>query len=246
MILAAGLGKRLRPLTDDTPKALVEVGGVPMLERVARRLVDAGAERLIVNVHHHADRIEAFLAERGGFGVEVRLSHEREGPLETGGGLLRAADLFERKAPFFLHNVDVISEIDLSGLYRVHGAVRGEPPLATLAVARRETSRPLLVDAEGVYGVADHRTGVRREARRPGAEPKELGFAGIHVLSPEIFDRLLERGAFSIVESYMRLIAEGVRILAHEVGDAPWFEVGTPERLERARQWVERRSSSRP
>ena len=110
MILAAGVGERLRPLTEHAPKALVEVAGVPMLERVARRLIDAGADRLIINVHHHADQIEEYVRRRGGFGVEIRFSREEGAPLETGGGLLAAAPLFERSQPFLLHNVDVISD----------------------------------------------------------------------------------------------------------------------------------------
>lgn len=254
MILAAGLGTRLRPLTEHTPKALVEVGGRPALEHVARRLVAAGADRLIVNVHHHADQVERFLRERDGFGVDVRISREEERPLETGGGLLAAASHFRGRAPFFLHNVDVLSQIDLEALYAAHldassgsgpgngdGSADADPPVATLAVSRRETSRPVLVDDEGVCGLANLRTGWRREEREPSGEMRERGFSGVHVISPEIFSRITERGVFSIMDVYLRLVAEGARIAARDVSGALWLEIGDPERLERARRlWPER------
>lgn len=233
MILAAGLGTRLRPLTDRLPKALVEVDGVPMLERVARRLVAAGVRRLVVNVHHHADQVARFVTERDGFGVEVAISREEgEVPLETGGGLLAAAPLFEKRGPFFLHNVDVISEVDLGAMYEAH---RAADALATLAVQDRETSRPLLVDGEGVYGVANRRSGWRREARAPSGRAREVAFAGIHVVSPAFFELAHERGRFSIWDPYLRLVREGHRLAAFDIGEARWLEVGTPERLERAR-----------
>ncbi|MFQ5690059.1 MAG: NDP-sugar synthase [Gemmatimonadota bacterium] len=232
MILAAGLGARLRPLTEHTPKALIEVGGMPLLERVARRLVAAGADRLIVNVHHYAKRIERFVRERNGFGVEVRFSWEEAEPLDTGGGLLAAAPLFRRDAPFLLHNVDVITDLDLGRMYREHEA---HQPLATLAVSDRPTSRPLLVDGEGVYGVANHRTGWRREARPPRGPTRELGFAGVHVVSPTVFDLRGLHGAFSIWEPYFQLVARGRRILTFDIGQALWLEAGDPDRLERAR-----------
>ncbi len=234
MILAAGRGTRLRPLTLATPKALVEVGGMPMLERVARRLVAAGADRLIVNVHPHPDRVSRFVERLGvQLGVEARVSREAEGPLETGGGLLRAAAFFRRSEPFFVHNVDVESAVDLAGLYAAHAAA---DPLVTLAVQRRETSRALLFDDAGLVGWdnAGHGTGAR--AREPVGPVERLAFAGIHVAAPRIFDLFVETGAFSIVDVWLRLASEGQRIVPHDVSDAAWLEVGTPERLERARR----------
>lgn len=243
MILAAGLGTRLRPLTERTPKALVEVAGVPMLERVARRLVAAGARRLVINVHHLGEQVEAFVAQRDGFGVEVAISRETgPEPLETGGGLLAAAHLFEGDAPFLLHNVDVVTEIDLAALRDAHDP---DDALATLAVNHRDTSRTLLFDAEGLCGRADHRPG--REGRHLGREPvgpiREFGFTGVHVLSPRLLDLITERGRFSIMTPYLRLAAEGHRIRALDVGDALWLEVGTPDRLEAARRVLAERSA---
>lgn len=231
MILAAGLGERLKPLTERAPKALVEVAGVPMLERVARRLIDAGADRLIINVHHHADQIEEYVRGKLGFGVETRFSREEEMPLETGGGLLKAEPLFERRQPFLLHNVDIISEADLRAMYAAH-AVRH--PVATLAVNRRETTRPLLVDEHGFRGLANLTTGWRADARPEVGRTEEIGFAGIHVVSPEIFELITERGRFSIMELYLGLARQGHAIETYDVSDALWLEVGDPARLANA------------
>ncbi len=243
MIFAAGQGRRLWPLTDRMPKALIEVGGRPMLERVARSLIAAGADRLIVNAHHHAERVEAFLRESKGFGVEWRVSREDavgDVPLETGGGLARAAGLFRGEAAFFLHNVDVLTDLDLRVPYAAH--TEREPRdhrLATLVVTERPTSRPLLVDDEGVCGRANRREGWEVVARHPrlstGGTLRAVGFSGIHVVSPRIFARLKERGTFSIVDTYLRLVGEGETIAVHEAGGGAWHDIGTPERLEAAR-----------
>lgn len=236
MILAAGLGTRLRPLTDRVPKALVEVGGVPMLERIARRLVAAGADRLIVNVHHHADQVERFL-EEADLGAAIEISHEPERPLGTGGGVKSAAGLFRRNAPFYLHNVDIVTDADLEAIYADH---RSDERLATLAVGRRETSRCLLFDRDGLYGWANEDTGESEAVRDPVGETERWPFAGIHVVEPALLDRLEEDGAFSIVAVYLRLARAGHRIAAWDVGEATWMEVGNPERLERARRAVAR------
>lgn len=240
MILSAGLGTRLGPLTDSVPKALVEVGGIPMLERVARRLVAAGADRLIVNVHHLAGRVETFLAGTD-LGAEVVVSREPAGRLGTGGGLARAAPRFTREAPFFLHNVDVVSDLDLAAMYAAHLAER---PFATLAVGRRETSRFLLFDREGLFGWENAAAGTSKVVREPAGEVERWPFAGVHVVEPAILDRLGPTGEdarelYSILDPYLRLAADGERIAPWDVGDAVWMEVGSPERLERARRAVE-------
>lgn len=234
MVLAAGLGTRLRPLTDTVPKALVRVGGVPMLERVARRLAAAGADRLIVNAHHRADQVETFLAETE-LGAETALSREEERPLGTGGGVKAAANLFRRDAPFFLHNVDIVTTADLEALYADH---RAGDRLATLAVGRRATSRFLLFDEAGLYGWSNEGTGASEAVREPVGGTERWPFAGIHVVEPAFLDLLEEDGAFSIVAAYLRLAEAGHRIEPWDVGDAVWLEVGNPERLEAARRAV--------
>jgi N-acetyl-alpha-D-muramate 1-phosphate uridylyltransferase len=232
MILAAGLGTRLGDITQDTPKALVDVAGATPLDRIARRLVDAGADRLIINVHHHADRIMEHVRSRGGYGVDVLFSPERDAPLETGGGLLHAAPLFRLTAPFFLHNVDVLTTADLPALYAAHVA---SGALATLAVNQRRTSRYLLFDNGALCGRLRLSPG---ETAPPadGDGRRCFAFAGVHVISPELLGRVAERGAFSIIDAYLRLATAGERIACHDISDAEWLEIGTPERLEAARR----------
>ncbi len=242
MIFAAGLGTRLRPLTENLPKALVPVDGIPMLERVARRLIAAGVDRLIVNVHYFPDRIEDFLEQENGFGVDVRVSREEEERLETGGGLLAAEEHFRKEEPFFLHNSDVISDISLEDLRESHLSNRrnhqaGHRPLVTLAVMERDASRHFLFDDDGLCGHVNHATGKMLRSREPVGEVRPLGFAGIHIAEPELFAglrRVTRSSAFSIADAYLRLAGEGARILGHRVDDALWLDIGTPERLAEA------------
>jgi len=259
LILAAGRGTRLGSIGEGSPKALIEVSGRTMLEHVASGLVRAGVDRIVVNVHHHAEQIERFVAGTD-LGAEVLLSHERERPLETGGGLLHARDLLRGDAPFFLHNVDVITDADLGGLYAAHlaaasgragpdGSTPGRlgPPLATLAVSDRTTSRHLLFDDVGLYGWENTRAEViRKEARPPeGRNRERWAFAGIHVISPQLLGRILETGVFSIIDVYMRLAGEGARIAPASIGDARWLEIGNPERLAAAREALTREPLAR-
>lgn len=233
MILAAGLGTRLRPLTDRVPKALVEVGGVPVLEHVARRLIAAGADRLVINIHHLGDRIREFVEKRRGFGVEVHFSEEPEVALETGGGVLEAfrSGALIAEAPFLLHNADILTEVPLGAMYEQHLERR---PLATLAVMERPTSRYLLFDEVGLLGRVDERKGVRVEARSPVGQVEHLAFAGVHVIDGR-FPRLVEeRGAFSILEPYLRLVGTGERVEAFRADGYQWIDIGKPEQLQAA------------
>ncbi|MDP2481191.1 MAG: NTP transferase domain-containing protein [Candidatus Palauibacterales bacterium] len=260
MVFAAGLGTRLRPLTERLPKALVEVGGEPALGHVLRRLAEVGAGRIVVNAHPFADRVEAYLREispklrtgGAGPGPLLLLSREPERPLETGGGLLRAAPLFNGDRPVLVHNVDVLTGLDLGALLAAH---RGSGALATLAVQDRPSSRRLLFDETGLMGREDEPV---REAR---GEVVARAFAGVHVASAELpgilgeaagaIEVQAERGdehtregggsdpVFSIVDAYLELAARGASIRPHDVTGAPWFEIGTPERLEQARSAVE-------
>lgn len=235
LILAAGLGTRLHPLTATRPKALVEVGGVAMLERVARRLVAAGATRLVVNVCPFAEQVEAFVAARHGFGVEVRFSREAPAPKETGGGLLAAAPLLARDGPILLHNVDVLTDLSLQDLLAAH---RRAGALATVAVADRASSRKLLFDDFGLLGRVDGGKALRVEARRPVGRVVERAFQGVHVVEPALLDRITERGTFSILEPYLRLATEGATIARFEAEGARWIDIGRPDDLERAQRLV--------
>ena len=234
MILAAGLGTRLRPLTDDRPKALVEVAGRTMLEITLARLRAFGVSDVIINVHHFADKVVEFLAARRNLGMRIEVSRE-DVLLDTGGGLKKAAWFFlegeGRDEPFIVHNVDVISTIDLGRMVRSH---MEQKALATLAVQARPTSRPLLFDEGGqLRGRAD------QCAQSDEAGMRALAFAGIHVISPHIFEKIIEEGVFSVVDSYVRLASEGERIIAFRADEYYWRDLGRPENLAQAQRDVE-------
>lgn len=231
MILAAGLGTRLRPLTDRIPKPLIPVGGVAMLERVARRLIAAGADRLIVNTSHLGEQVEAFLREKDGFGVEWYLSPEPGEPLETGGAILHARALFRGDAPFFLHNSDILTDLPLAEMYRAHEQAAA---LAVLAVMERDTARHLLFDDRGLLGRTDAKKGLDLRVRDAVGQVRKLAFGGIHVISPRIFGLLTERGAFSILDPYLRLAEAGETILPFRVDAYTWIDIGRPEQLQAA------------
>jgi NDP-sugar pyrophosphorylase family protein len=233
MIFAAGLGTRLRPLTDDRPKALVDVAGRPVIERVARRLIRAGADRLIINTHHFAERIDELVRAVDGFGVEVHLSHEPGAPLDTGGGLQRAAHLFRRDAPFFLHNCDVLSDIDLDALYRSHLA--DDTAIATLAVLPPRAERYLVFDDDGLCGYAPRGGGEDVLARAVTGSIVHRHFTGVHVASPALLDSLDGAGAYSIVNHYIALARDGRRIGRFEEPGAWWTDIGSHESLAAAR-----------
>ena len=230
MILAAGLGTRLRPITDEIPKPLIPVGGVPVLERIARRLIAAGADRLIINTHPLPDLIERFVHERKGFGVDVCFSHEAPLsalPLDTGGGLWQAREHLRGDAAFFLHNGDILTTAPLRQLYAAHSAAR---PLATLAVRSPQPTRYLLFDDQGLYGFAPRGGDVERTVRPVHGASRRFEFAGVHVLDPRVFDAIEERGTFSIVDVYLRLAAAGARIQPFPF-EGVWTDIGTHEGL---------------
>jgi NDP-sugar pyrophosphorylase family protein len=228
MVFAAGRGTRLRPLTDTRPKALIEVGGRPLLEHVLRRLVAAGVTEVIINLHHLGEQIPPFLEKHGAFGLQ-RVAYSPEvALLDTGGGLKQAAWFFDDRQPFVVHNVDVLSEIDLVGLLAAH---RDSGALATLAVMTRPTDRPLFFDARGRL-VNRPKPGMGEGIMRPRPGPAEpLEFCGIHAISPGIFDRMSETGAFGIINTYLRLAGAGETILAHRVDGARWRDCGRLEDL---------------
>jgi mannose-1-phosphate guanylyltransferase len=236
MILAAGLGTRLRPLTDNRPKALVEVGGRTLLEIALSRLSSFGIRDVIVNVHHFADMIVAYLQAKAGFGMRIDVSRE-ELLLDTGGGLKRAADFFLRNSsseePFLLHNVDVISTIDLRRMTQFHAENRA---LATLAVQQRETSRYLLFDEQlQLCGRKPGRDG-EAELVRPSPHARALAFSGIHVISPRLFALMTEEGVFSIIAPYLRLAARGEKIVAFRSDEYQWRDLGKLEDVRQADQ----------
>ena len=228
MVLAAGLGTRLRPLTNDRPKALVEVGGRTLLEITLTRLRSFGISEVIINTHHFADMVAEYLRAHQNFGMHIEISYEPV-LLDTGGGLKHAAHFFVGSdEPFLVHNVDVLSTIDFSEMLVFH---RQRNALATLAVQDRRTSRYLLLDQNGE--LCGRRTGVDGvpELVRPVEKPQARAFAGIHILSPRIFSVLEEQGIFSIIPVYLRLAAANEPIAGFPADGYYWRDMGRPESI---------------
>ena len=263
MILAAGLGTRLRPLTDRHPKALVEINARTLLEITITRLASFGVTEFIVNVHHFADQVVSFLQSKNNFGLRIELSRENDQLLDTGGGLKKAAWFFlensaTRDDPFFLHNVDVISNIDLNAMLQFQ---KQNQSLATLAVQSRESSRQLLFDDTlQLRGrlISGHDSVILSETKNPGTISAQsttdetvrvsahsplatrhspllpLAFSGIHVISPRLLPLLTETGPFSIIDSYLRLSSQGEKILAFRHDNSYWRDLGKPADLAQA------------
>jgi mannose-1-phosphate guanylyltransferase len=284
MILAAGLGKRLRPLTDTRPKALVEVAGRTLLEIAFTRLRSFGVNEVIINVHHFAEMVVGYLKTHDNFGMRIEISREDDLLLDTGGGLKKAAWFFldntQRSAarppdePFLLHNVDVISNIDFRRMLQFHNEHRA---LATLAVQSRESSRLLLFNDQlqlvgrhaanqqavipslknsvissearnisSPSGGASSHSNVPTDFHPDGVaqafRPEEsalssdspLAFSGIHIISPRLLPMLREEGAFSIIDAYLRLAAQGEKILAFRTDEYYWRDLGRPADLSQA------------
>jgi NDP-sugar pyrophosphorylase family protein len=232
MILAAGLGTRLRPLTDDRPKALVEIAGHTLLEITLYRLRTLGIREVILNVHHFAGMIRDYLAANQNFGMHIAISHEVE-LLDTGGGLKKASHFLQDSEPFILHNVDVLSTIDLDRMAQFH---RDNQALATLAVKDRETSRYLLFNDR--LQLCGRRVGPSSTQTPPGSSQtfQALAFSGIHVISPRIFGLMTEQGAFPIMDVYLRLASEGEKVVAFRADHFYWRDLGRPADLPQAAQ----------
>jgi len=241
MVLAAGLGTRLRPLTDDRPKALVEIESRTLLEITLARLRAFGVREVIVNVHHFADMIVDYLWEKQNFGMRIEVSCE-DALLDTGGGLKQATWFFledgrERDEPFLLHNVDVLSNIDLGRMVQFHKAHQA---LGTLAVQERKSSRYLLFDQQGQLCGRRFEREQRTELARPADPVELLAFCGIHVISPRLLGMMTEAGVFSIIETYVRLAAGNERIVAFRADGHYWRDLGTVESLKQAEEDAKR------
>jgi mannose-1-phosphate guanylyltransferase len=237
MILAAGLGTRLRPLTDNRPKALVEIAGRTLLEITLSHLRAFGIREVIINVHHFADMMLEYLKTNDNFGMHIEVSRE-EALLDTGGGLKKAAYFFLEDSnrfdqPFILHNVDVISTIDLRRMVQFHTENQA---LATLAVQDRETSRYLLFDEQ--LQLCGRRSGrdQKTELVRSSQQVLALAFSGIHVISPRLFAMMIEEGVFSIITSHLRLAAQGEKILAFRADEYYWRDLGRLDNVTQAAQ----------
>jgi len=235
MVLAAGLGTRLRPLTDDRPKALVEVAGRTLLEIALTRLKSFGVTEAIVNVHHFAEMVIDYLKSNNNFAMRIELSRE-DILLDTGGGLKKAAWFFQENSgsdtgPFFLHNVDVLSSIDLALMVQAHKEKRS---LVTVAVQKRESSRQLLFDEHGQLCGRVAGRDREKEIVRPAQPLESLAFSGIHVISPRLLPMMTAEGVFSIIDTYLCLSGQGEKITAFRADKYYWRDLGKPESVTQA------------
>ncbi|HFB99164.1 MAG TPA: nucleotidyltransferase family protein [Phaeodactylibacter sp.] len=234
MIFAAGLGTRLRPLTDNQPKALVKINGKTLLEIVIQRLKKFGVQDMIINVHHHAQMIIDFLKSKNNFDLNIAISDETGMLLDTGGGLQKAAHFFEDGKPFIVHNVDILSNIDLGKMMDAHiqsGAI------ATLSTRHRATSRYLLFNKKNIlYGWMNVRSGEMILSRKKKGKLSLRAFSGIHVIDPSIFDLMKKRkGKFSIIDVYLEVAAHH-KIIAYPHDKDVWLDVGKLESIEEAKK----------
>jgi MurNAc alpha-1-phosphate uridylyltransferase len=235
MVFAAGLGTRLKPFTNSHPKALAPVNGKPLLQRNIEYLLRHGIRDIIVNVHHFADQIIAFLEANDRFGAHIEVSMEQPVPLETGGGLMHAAWFFEgQPGPFFVMNADILTDLDLTALYRHHLSHR---PKATLAVTRRKSSRVLLFDDQMVLsGWQNLSSGERRISREGVAPLHPFAFTCVHIIETDMLPLVRQQGVFSIIETYLDLArSHDIRGYDHD-GDRV-VDVGRPESVHEAERF---------
>lgn len=236
MIFAAGLGTRLKPLTDRIPKALVRVGGEPLLKRVIFQLKDAGFTRIVVNVHHFSNQIIDYLRDNDNFGLDIRISDETDKLLETGGGIKKAWPLFDQTEPILIHNVDILSNVDLKKFYQPL------PLAARLLVSERKTKRYLLFDdTMRLVGWTNIETG---EVKSPykDLDPKKYkmyAFSGIHMVAPSLFPLMDdEPDKFPIMDFYLKH-CDKVRIEGYVKNDLKLMDVGKQETLREAEKFLD-------
>ena len=239
MIFAAGLGTRLKPLTDTMPKALVPVAGKPMLEHVIEKLKTSGFDEIVINVHHFADQIIRFLIAKDNFGIRIHISDETDMLLDTGGGIRKAASFFDGNEPFLVHNVDILSDVDLKAIYEYHLTSGND---ATLLVSPRKTVRYLLFnEANRLCGWVNKDT-LQTKPKGFVYQPeiqKEYAFSGIHVVSPSLFKYMDEgwTGKFSIMDFYLQTCQEA-QLGGYAKEDLQLIDIGKPETLAKAEDFI--------
>lgn len=238
MIFAAGLGTRLKPLTDTMPKALVKIGGEPLLKRVILRLRAAGFTRVVVNVHHFADMIIDYLSANNNFGLDIRISDERNGLLDTGGGIKKALPFFDSSQPVLIHNVDILSNVDLRDFYESH-----QDYDATLLVSSRDTKRYLLFEQNESRLLLGWTNIETNEIKTPLAslninDCSRFAFSGIHLLSPRLFDAFSGMpDKFGIIDFYLKC-CDRYRIQGYVKADLRLMDVGKIDTLDQAETFI--------
>jgi NDP-sugar pyrophosphorylase family protein len=237
MILAAGLGTRLRPITNSIPKALIKIKKHTLLELQIRKLKDAGFKQIIINIHHHAKMIEDYLKQNSNFNCEIELSDESDKLLDTGGGLKKASWFFKDSLPFLVQNVDIVTTLNLNRLLEHH---KKSNALATLALMERNSSRYFVFDEENfLVGWKNEKTEESKVIRKPIGKIKLLAFSGIQVINPKLFKYFPKNDVFSLVDLYLAAASEK-RVAAFIHSDDMWLDSGKKENLVEAENLFEK------
>ena len=240
MIFAAGLGTRLKPLTDHMPKALVPVAGKPMLEHVICKLKDYGFTEIVVNIHHFGQQIIDFLNANQNFGLTIHISDERDQLLDTGGGIKKASTFFQGDEPFLIHNVDILSDTNLKELYEYHLQSGND---ATLLASKRKTVRYLLFDQNQRLSGWINKDTLQTKPEGFVYDPllyQEYAFSGIHVASPSLFHYMGEdwKGKFPIMDFYLKTCQQA-KLGGFLKEELKLIDIGKPETLEKAKEFLE-------
>jgi len=231
IIFAAGRGSRLGKITDTRPKALVEIGGITMLEHAIQNLKKHSVNEIIINVHHFADQIEEFLKMKRNFNIRLEISNERENLLETGGGLIKASWFFDDKNPFLTYNVDILTNLDISSMVKFHTA---SDALVSLAGKIRETQRYFISDQNHrLCGWENIKTGESINSLDIEGKAERVGYSGISIMSPRIFELIVEKGAFTLTPVFLRLAGKH-RLMVYRHDNDYWTDIGSPKRLKEA------------
>lgn len=231
MIFAAGLGTRLQHYTKNCPKALVHLDGKPLLEHCILKLKAFGVDRIVINVHHYADQIEAFLESKFNFGVDILISDERDMLLDTGGAINRAKPLFIPNAPILIYNVDILSSLNLDDLFAYH---KHNGALATLNLRDKNTNRFLCFNQDNLLCAwKNEATKEEKIVNESHLNSKPYSFSGIHIIDYKLLDLIEEEGVFSVIDLYLRL-AKTHKIMGYYDTSDIWMDLGNPEALQRA------------
>ena len=234
MIFAAGLGTRLRPLTDSRPKALVELGGKSLLEHVILKMRQVGIGKIVINVHHFADQIELFLKNRPDLNEQIVISDERDCLLDTGGALLKAMKYFTPGEDILIHNVDILTDIDLKQVMNEHQTHSND---ATLVIRPAMPGRGLRFDSKGsLKGWENSLTGEQKRVDDGFDDAQLYSFCGIHVIGPDFWQHIYHQGVFSIIDEYL-IQAKKLKIkgVLHE---GYFMDLGTPQAIAEAEKWL--------
>ena len=230
MVFAAGLGTRLKPITNNKPKALAEINHIPLLDIIIRRLIQFGFHDIVVNVHHFSDQVVQFIRQKNNFGVNIMISDESDLLLDTGGGLQKARLFLAGKSPILLHNVDILTNLDYSKMEEYH---LQQNALATVAVRNRRSSRYLLFDEDNQLCGWENTLTHEVKLPVPTVPLINLAFSGIHFVSPDIFTHLHDTGPYSVITKYLDL-AVSSKIMGYIHNDDFWMDLGKPEHLQTA------------